>query len=326
MSNTAIASRAQASDPIRLTVPAYGRASSPALTARAGETVAVRPSEPGALVPAIFIYDSAQVLVAKNDEGPGSGVFEWTVPRDSTLHVVIYSNSAAPLEYSIAVLPPAPTRDGNDAEPSHAVLRVLFATDRRIETRRPLVFDTEAAPGNQISYGTCLVSLPRGHQLGELEGPSIWRLEFRPYPDRHVVVLSKELADPARFFGAAPNFQVAAFLTGYCDTDDRRGRAVAGAAARWYLGDNEAPLNRVRFGPDFDRARFARYTDDALVRDNMVVGGDPDTCSRVIEAWARVGVDQLILMVQAGLNTHDQVMRSIELLGGKVLPRFADAP
>jgi alkanesulfonate monooxygenase SsuD/methylene tetrahydromethanopterin reductase-like flavin-dependent oxidoreductase (luciferase family) len=134
--------------------------------------------------------------------------------------------------------------------------------------------------------------------------------------------LAQAEADPAGFYGATPNFQVAAFMTAYCDTDDRRGREIAGAAARWYLGDNAAPLNRVRFGPDFDRARFAKYTDDALIRDRMVVGGDPDTCARVVEAWAKVGVDQLILMIQAGVTTHDQVMRAIELLGTKVLPRF----
>jgi alkanesulfonate monooxygenase SsuD/methylene tetrahydromethanopterin reductase-like flavin-dependent oxidoreductase (luciferase family) len=131
-------------------------------------------------------------------------------------------------------------------------------------------------------------------------------------------------SDPSDFSGVVPNFQVAAFMTAHCDADDRRGRAIAGAAARWYLGDNEAPLNRVRFGPDFDRARFAKYTDDALVRDRMVVGGDPDTCSRVVEAWVGVGVDQLILMVQAGVTPHDEVMRAIELLGTKVLPRFQD--
>ena len=54
----------------------------------------------------------------------------------------------------------------------------------------------------------------------------------------------------------------------------------------------------------------------------MVVGGDPDTCSRVVESWATVGVDQLILMIQAGETSHDDVMRAIELLGTKVLPRF----
>jgi esterase/lipase superfamily enzyme len=79
-------------------------------------------------------------------------------------------------------------------------VRVLFATDRRVETRRPLAFGTEAADGNQISYGTCFVSVPRDHRMGELEGPSIWRLQFRPDPEHHVVVLSKELADQARFF------------------------------------------------------------------------------------------------------------------------------
>ena len=56
----------------------------------------------------------------------------------------------------------------------------------------------------------------------------------------------------------------------------------------------------------------------------MVVGGDPDTCSRVVESWATVGVDQLILMIQAGETSHDDVMRAIELLGTKVLPRFQD--
>ena len=76
----------------------------------------------------------------------------------------------------------------------------LFATDRRVDSRRPLVFDTEPADGNQLSYGTCYVSIPRDHRMGELEGPSIWRLEFRPDPDLHVVLISKELSASQRFF------------------------------------------------------------------------------------------------------------------------------
>ena len=54
----------------------------------------------------------------------------------------------------------------------------------------------------------------------------------------------------------------------------------------------------------------------------MVVGGDADTCSRVIELWANIGLDQIVLMMQAGHTTHDQVMRSIELIGERVIPRF----
>jgi esterase/lipase superfamily enzyme len=200
MSHSGVASQGAVPGPIHLTLPAYGVARAPIVSVHAGETLAIRPSRLGELIPAIFVYDDTHVLVAKNDETRGGGVFEWTSSRDASLGVVIYSNSDRPLDYSIDVLPPAPTRAGEAIAASHAVVRVLFATDRRIETRRPLAFDTEPADSNQISYGTCFVSVPRDHRMGDLEGPSIWRLEFRPDPERHVVVLSKELSDPARFF------------------------------------------------------------------------------------------------------------------------------
>jgi hypothetical protein len=42
-----------------------------------------------------------------------------------------------------------------------------------------------------------------------------------------------------------------------------------------------------------------------------------------VERWAAAGLDQMIFMLQIGRTTHAQVLRSIELLGTKVLPRFA---
>jgi alkanesulfonate monooxygenase SsuD/methylene tetrahydromethanopterin reductase-like flavin-dependent oxidoreductase (luciferase family) len=134
-------------------------------------------------------------------------------------------------------------------------------------------------------------------------------------------------ADPANFYGAFATNQIAAIANAYCDTDDRRGRTIGGAATRWYLGDNDAPLNAERFGPNFSRELFTRgavYGDDALVESGILVGGDPDTCSRVIERWEKAGIDQLMFLIQAGNTTHEQVMRSIELFGDKVLPRFAE--
>ena len=196
MSSSGLAQRA----PLQVRVPAYGIARPPVVDVGPAETLAIRSSRPGELVPAIFIYDETRALVAKNDEARGGGVFEWQPPRSMKLEIVIYSNSDQALDYSIDVLPPELVRAGGEAEPSHAVVRVLFATDRRVDTRRPLAFDSEPADGNQISYGTCLVSVPRDHRMGDLEGPSIWRLEFREDPERHIVVLSKELSDQARFF------------------------------------------------------------------------------------------------------------------------------
>jgi hypothetical protein len=198
--STDIGSQVPGRGPIQLALPAYGSARSPSVSVRPGETVAIRPARPGERVPAILIYDIAHQLVAKNDETRGDGAFEWTSPLETSLQIVMYSNSDRHIEYSIEVLPPALRRAGETAAPSHAVVRVFFATDRRVETRRPLALDTEPADSNQISYGICLVSVPRDHRMGELEGPSIWRLELRSDPDRHIVMLSKELADPRRFF------------------------------------------------------------------------------------------------------------------------------
>lgn len=200
MPDSAVAAQAPTPDPIQLTLAAHGVARAAVMRVRASETIVIRPARRGELSPAIFIYDDTRNLVAKNDEMRGGGVFEWTAVRETSLQVVVYSNSDRPVDYTIEVLAPAPTRAGNETTPSHAVVRVLFATDRRVESRRPLAFDLEPAEGNQLSYGTGLVSVPRDHRMGDLEGPSIWRLEFRPDPDRHVVVLSKELADQTRFF------------------------------------------------------------------------------------------------------------------------------
>ncbi len=41
----------------------------------------------------------------------------------------------------------------------------------------------------EFDLGVCSVSVPRDHQVGELESPTVLRLEFRPDPARHVVLL-----------------------------------------------------------------------------------------------------------------------------------------
>ena len=133
--------------------------------------------------------------------------------------------------------------------------------------------------------------------------------------------------DRSQFIGAYPNEQVAGFALACCHEDDRTGRDLACAAARWYNGDNNSPLNPVRFatagGVEAVVDKFRSRSNEQLIEDGMAVGGDPDTVSRVVEKWAEAGMDQMIFLLQAGRMTHDQVMRSIELIGEKVIPRFA---
>jgi alkanesulfonate monooxygenase SsuD/methylene tetrahydromethanopterin reductase-like flavin-dependent oxidoreductase (luciferase family) len=109
--------------------------------------------------------------------------------------------------------------------------------------------------------------------------------------------------------------------------DDRTGKQLGCAAARFYYGDNDAELNKVRFGSSEGvaaiKARMAGYSDDDMIETGMAIGGNADTVCRQVERWAEAGLDQMIFMLQIGRTTHDQVLRSIELIGEKVIPRFA---
>jgi hypothetical protein len=57
-------------------------------------------------------------------------------------------------------------------------------------------------------------------------------------------------------------------------------------------------------------------------RENMIITGDPDTCIRKIEEYQRVGADGVLCMMQTGNIAHEHVMRSIELFGKYVIPKF----
>ncbi len=132
--------------------------------------------------------------------------------------------------------------------------------------------------------------------------------------------------DTSQFVGKVPNEQVAAFALACCHEDERIGRDLACDMARWYNGDNDAALNRVRFatagGKEAVVAKFRARSNDQIIADGMAIGGNPDSVCRQVEQWAEAGLDQMIFVVQAGRATHEQAMRSIELIGEKVIPRF----
>ncbi len=73
-----------------------------------------------------------------------------------------------------------------DGEPT--LVRVFYATDRaRTGSRDP--DDFHGGDFAELEYGRVEVSIPPGHEVGELESPSILRFEFRADPDKHVAVM-----------------------------------------------------------------------------------------------------------------------------------------
>ena len=139
--------------------------------------------------------------------------------------------------------------------------------------------------------------------------------------------------------GGYSNHQVASFTICNIDTDYTVGRDKACAAARWYAGDNDSPLQQVRFsslsGEYYEqqaakgrqpgvRESVLQRNNEELIQDGLVIGGDVDSVCRGIERWVDLGVGQLLFMIQAGNTPHDDVMRALDMLGSKVLPKFKE--
>lgn len=153
----------------------------------------------------------------------------------------------------------------------------------------------------------------------------------------------KEAAKECQPVGGYANHKAGGFAICNIDKNYTVGRDKACAAARFYFGDNDIPLQKIRFGTHQKGKDNAYYTNEEsgqkggilefmlkrsnedLIREGIVIGGDVDSVCRGIEKWMNVGFDQLLLMIQAGNTTHDEVMRAMDILGSKVLPKFQEA-
>lgn len=76
------------------------------------------------------------------------------------------------------------------------MVRVFFATDRNATDDGIFGGDRGAA----LSYGSVYVSIPRDHEVGAIERPSLWRLEFSEDPRKHMVLVHRAVTDREQFF------------------------------------------------------------------------------------------------------------------------------
>jgi esterase/lipase superfamily enzyme len=76
-----------------------------------------------------------------------------------------------------------------DGKLRYHLMRVYYATDRQA-TPDPSPDEHFAGDRGALSFGVVNVALPRTHEVGQLEAPSILRLEFSADPGKHVVLQS----------------------------------------------------------------------------------------------------------------------------------------
>ncbi|BBU58744.1 hypothetical protein KU6B_50090 [Mameliella alba] len=96
--------------------------------------------------------------------------------------------------------PSLETSFAGDDDGFHAV-DVYYATDRaRSGDSHPARF-YGGERGDRLELGIATVTIPNIHVAGQVEKPSIWRLEFRANPSKHILLKSVEPVDPDSFYG-----------------------------------------------------------------------------------------------------------------------------
>src|SRR5581483_8229450 len=114
---------------------------------------------------------------------------------------------------------------GSDSELNGVVIKVFYATDRRLSSTPGEFYSGHRDNGDGLHLGTCDVHLPRDHKLGRLELPQIWKLEFKPNPRKHVMVQDVKPESESDFsaelrkdVSASTHKQVLVFVHGYDNT------------------------------------------------------------------------------------------------------------
>jgi esterase/lipase superfamily enzyme len=140
----------------------------------------------------------------------------------------------------------APAEIPGHDKPDYAVVRVFFATDRNL-TGSKKADEMFGVGRSTLRYGICDVSIPRDHRMGELESPSIWKLEFREDPAKHLVLLSvlvqpkdKYFTDLAARVRASAQASTFLFVHGYNVTFEDASRRTAQIS--YDLGFDGAPV------------------------------------------------------------------------------------
>nr|WP_315481442.1 alpha/beta hydrolase [uncultured Undibacterium sp.] len=94
---------------------------------------------------------------------------------------------------------PVPSPPELELEDNYAIIKTYFATERNL-TNKNSPADKFGNNDSEISYGFCEISIPMGHVIGEVETPSLLRLEFREDPVKHMVILKTEVEQKDEYF------------------------------------------------------------------------------------------------------------------------------
>jgi len=125
-----------------------------------------------------------------------------------------------------------------------------------------------------------------------------------------------------------------------CDTDRKRAIDTARESFEWYpktgarqiatvaemMAEQRRELGNYGYAADLKKTDDEGLLDllsmDYLVEAGACVVGTPDECAAACRRYEEAGVDLLLCLVNPYKIPHEAVMRTIELMGTEVIPRF----
>jgi esterase/lipase superfamily enzyme len=133
-------------------------------------------------------------------------------------------------------------------EPDFAVVRIFYATDRKISGKpEPAQYYAGTRGNGNLDLGICEVSIPRDHRMAALEAPAMWNFEFRDTPSKHMVLLKVQPQPVEAFFTElsgrvqrSKRKEAFVFVHGYNETFEKATRRTAQLA--YDLGFEGAPI------------------------------------------------------------------------------------
>jgi esterase/lipase superfamily enzyme len=154
-------------------------------------------------------YDEAEVLLKRalsiREKGLGPDALQVSYSLDALARLYESEGRITEAEElhrrarAIRAKSPGPPEYAAALEPSYAVVKVYYATDRKktSDADRDKIYGGDRS---ELAFGICTVSIPRDHRMGELEAPSVWRLEWSEDPEHHVVLLSVTEKERSAFY------------------------------------------------------------------------------------------------------------------------------
>ncbi len=137
----------------------------------------------------------------------------------------------------------------------------------------------------------------------------------------------KKLAD----YVTNPNLALVSFFM--CAPTDEEARARADGdtffqfALRFYAaapGRRRPPAGTVNMWDEYQKWKRANPdAHQAALRGGLI--GSPETIRRKLRRFQASNIDQVVLLNQAGRNTHEHICESLELFAKEVMPEFQEA-